>query len=89
MAKKRLSPNQLSEVKANFVGLKQIADYESLKDEYKVAAIQTIETELDALLVKEAQLSAQLDDTRDQIAAKGADFSERMVGATQQIIAQH
>ena len=55
MTKKRLSPNQLAEVKANFAGLKQIGGYSPLNAEYKVSAIESIETALEALLVQEAQ----------------------------------
>jgi hypothetical protein len=43
MIKKRLSPNQLAEVKANFAGLKQIGGYSPLNAEYKVSAIESIE----------------------------------------------
>ena len=87
--KKRLSPNQLAEIKSNFAGLKQISDYTSLKDEFKVEAIQTVETALDQLLVQEAQIETQLANLRDQIAEKGNELVQRMNGAAQQVIAQY
>ena len=88
MAKKRLSPNQLAEIKSNFAGLKQIQGYAPVKDDYKVTAIQPIETALDNLLVQEAQLDAQLSNVRDQIAEKGSEFVRKISGAAQQVIAQ-
>lgn len=88
MPNKRLSPNQLAEIKSNFAGLKQITDYAPVKDEYKVSEIEPIETALDNLLTQEAQLIAQLADVRDQIAEKGGEFSQKMTGAAQQVIAQ-
>ena len=88
MIKKRLSPNQLAEVKANFAGLKQISGYSPLNAEYKVGAIEAIETALDALLLQEAQVAANLADLRDQIAEKGTEFQQKIKGATQQVVAQ-
>lgn len=85
---KRLSPNQLAEIKSNFAGLKQIQGYAPIKDDYKVTAIQPVETALDNLLLQEAQLERQLADVRDQIAEKSTDLVRRMNGAVQQVIAQ-
>ena len=52
--KKRLSPNQLAELKSNFAGLKSVQGYSPIKDEFKVTAIEPVETALDNLLVQEA-----------------------------------
>jgi hypothetical protein len=89
MAKsKRLSPNQLADVKSNFAGLKQIAGYSPINGEFKVSEIEPIETELDNLLLQEAQIDAQLKDVRDRIANKSNEFVQKMNGAAQQVIAQ-
>lgn len=88
MTRKRLSPNQLAEIKSNFAGLKQIQGYAPVKDDYKITAIQPIETALDNLLVQEAQLETQLATVRDQIAERGGEFVQKMSGAAQQVIAQ-
>ena len=90
MAKKtRLSPNQLAEVRTSFEGLKSISDYDPIKPEFKVAAIEAVETALDGLTAQESQLLAQLGDVRDQIADRGTEFAQKMKGAAQQIIAQY
>lgn len=86
--KKRLSPNQLAEVKSSFAGLKQIAGYTPLKEDFKVSAIQEIDTALDNLLTQESQILAQIADLRDKIADKGSEYVQRMNGASQQVIAQ-
>jgi hypothetical protein len=86
--RKRLSPNQLAELKRDFAGLKSIANYTPIKEEYKIAQIQPIEDELDNLLVEEAQIEAQLASVRDRIADKGNELVQKMNGAAQQIIAQ-
>jgi hypothetical protein len=89
MAKnKRLSPNKLAELKGEFANLKTITDYTPLNDAYKVSAIDPVETALNTLLPQEAQIVAQLADIRDQIAAKGTEFAQKMKGARQQAIAQ-
>ncbi len=89
MARKdKLSPNQLAELKSGFAGLKGVAGYAPVKAEFSVATIQPIETAIDALTTQEAQLSAQLADVRDQLADKGAEFTQKMKGARQQSIAQ-
>ncbi len=90
MARKtRLSPNKLAEVKSSFAGLKTIGDYKSVKPEFEVSLIQAVETAVDDLTLQEAQLSAQLDDVRDQLADKGKEFTQKMKGAAQQVIAQY
>lgn len=86
--RKRLSPNQLAEVKASFEGLKSIAGYAPVKPEYKVSEIQPIEAAIDDLTKQEAQMLARLGDLRDQIADKGTAFAQKMKGAAQQVIAQ-
>ena len=86
--KRRLSPNKLAELKASFAGLKSIAGYAPVKTEYSVASIQPVETAIDNLTTQEAQLAAQLADVRDQLADKGAQFTEKMKGAGQQVIGQ-
>lgn len=86
--RKRLSPNQLAELKRNFAGLKSITNYAPIKEEYKIAQIQPIEDELDSLLVEEAQMEAQLANLRDRIADKGGELVQKMNGAAQQVIAQ-
>lgn len=89
MAKnKRLSAKQLAEQKRDFAGLKSIPNYSPVKAEFEVAAIETVETDLDKLLEKEAQILVQLGDVRDQIAAKGTEFVQKMNGAAQQVTAQ-
>ena len=87
--KKRLSPNQLADLKSDFAGLKSITDYTPIKKEFEVAQIQPIEDALDALLVEEAQIKVQLDNVRDRIADKGNELVQKMNGAAQQIIAQY
>ena len=84
----RLSPNKLAEVKASFAGLKGISGYAPVKDEFKVSEIQPIETAIDDLTAQETQLLVQLGDVRDQLAAKGTEFVQKMKGAGQQVIAQ-
>lgn len=89
MAKnKRLSPNQLAEIKASFAGLKSIDGYAPVNADFAVAAIQPIEAAIDTLTEQESQMLAQLADLRDRIADNGAEFSQKMKGAAQQIIAQ-
>lgn len=85
----RLSPNQLAEIKSSFAGLKSIEDYSPVKSEYKVSVIQLIETSIDELTLQESQLLAQAADLRDQIADQGTQFSQKMKGAAQQVIAQY
>ena len=89
MAKqKRLSPNQLSDIKADFAGLKSIAAYKPVNNDFEVSAIQVVEDSLEDLIMQEAQAIAHLADLRDQIAVKGTEFIQKMKGAAQQIIAQ-
>ena len=89
MARKtRLSPNKLAEVKNGFAGLKSISEYKPVKAEFEVSAIQAVETAVDDLTLQEAQLSAQLNDVRDQLADQGKEFTQKMKGARQQVIAQ-
>ena len=89
MAKnQRLSPNALAELKGEFTNLKNMADYAPFKDEHKVAAIQTVETALDSLIIEEAQAIAKLAALRDSIAESGTEFAQKMKGARQQVIAQ-
>ena len=87
--RRRLSPNELAEVKASFEGLKSITDYAPVKTEFSVSQIQAVETAIDTLTGQEAQLLAQLGAVRDQIADKGTEFSQKMKGAAQQVIAQY
>lgn len=84
----RLSPNKLAEVKASFAGLKTIDGYKPVNNEFAVAQIEPIETAIDDLTAQETQLLIQLSDVRDQIAAKGTEFVQKMKGAGQQVIAQ-
>lgn len=84
----RLSPNKLAKEKENFASLKQITGYDPRKDEYKVANIQTVVDRLDASLEREAQLNAELDTLRDQIAADCTALSEKNDGAALQVAAQ-
>ena len=89
MAKnKRLSPNELAELKGEFTNLKDMNDYAPFKDELKVEAIQTIETALNTLITDEAQAITRLTNIRDSIAEKGTEFAKKMKGARQQVIAQ-
>lgn len=89
MAKKtRLSPNKLAEVKASFAGLKSITNYVPVKSEFKVSEIEPVEAAIDDLTAQEAQLLAQLGDVRDRLADKGTEFTQKMKGAGQQVIAQ-
>lgn len=85
---KRLSPNQLAEVKASFEGLKTIADYAPMKSEFAVNAIQPTADALDNLLEQEAQMLAQLGALRDRIADTGTGFFQQIKGAAQQVTAQ-
>ncbi len=90
MARKiRLSPNKLAEIKGSFAGLKTIPDYKPVKAEFEVSLIQAVETTVDELTLQEAQLSAQLNDVRDRLADKGKEFTQKMKGAAQQVIAQY
>ncbi len=90
MARKiKLSPNKLAEVKSSFAGLKSISGYKSAKPEFEVSLIQAVETAVDDLTLQEAQLAAQLSDVRDQLADKGKEFTQKMKGAAQQVIAQY
>ncbi len=89
MAKKaRLSPNQLAEVKASFEGLKSIGNYAPVKAEFRISEIEPVEAAIDDLTAQEAQLLAQLGGVRDQLADRGTEFSQKMKGAAQQVIAQ-
>lgn len=85
---KRLSPNQLAQVKSEFAGLKTVAGYAPVNAEYKVNEIEPIETAIDELTGQEAQLLVQLADVRDQLAEKGTAFVQKMKGAAQQVTAQ-
>lgn len=89
MAKnRRLSPNELAALKNDFAGLKSIAGYAPVKTEFAVSAITPIAAAIDALTTQEAQLAAQLADVRDQLADKGTEFTQKMKGARQQVVAQ-
>lgn len=89
MAKnKRLSPNQLAELKASFAGLKGVEGYAPVNADFAAAAIEPIETAIETLTAQEAQLLAHLAELRDQIADNGAEFQQKMKGAAQQVIAQ-
>lgn len=85
---KRLSPNQLAEVKNAFAGLKSVDGYAPVNDDYKVSAIEPLEAALDELTVQEAQIAAQLAAVRDRIAETGTEFQQKIKGAAQQVIAQ-
>ncbi len=87
--KKKLSPNKLAEVKNSFAGLKAIGDYKPVKAEFEVKLTQAVETAVDDLTLQEVQLAAQLSDVRDRLADKGAEFTQKMKGAAQQVIAQY
>ena len=84
----RLTPNKLAEVKASFEGLKSIGNYTPVKAEFKVLEIEMVAAAIDDLTAQEAQLLAQLGDIRDQLADKGTQFTQKMKGAAQQVIAQ-
>ncbi|MDQ2746069.1 MAG: hypothetical protein M3T96_02275 [Acidobacteriota bacterium] len=86
---KRLSPNKLAAVKADFEGLKSISDYKPIKSDFEVTQIQPVADSIDNLLEQEAQILAQLGDIRDQLADKGTMFFQKMKGAAQQVIAQY
>ena len=86
--KMRLSPNQLAETKSGFAGLKGIAGYKSSNAEYDVAVIQPVKTAIDTLTAQGAKLLVQLGEVRDRIAANGIQFTQKMKGAAQQVIAQ-
>ncbi len=89
MAKKiRLSPSQLAEMKAEFQNLKTMDGYESHKPDFEVAAIQAVDTSIDALLAQEAQVKNQLASISDQIADKGREYIDKMNGAAQQVVAK-
>lgn len=87
--KKRLSPNQLADLKDDFAGLKTIQDYAPAKNEFKVATVQAVDNELDALLEGEAQAKVTLDNFRDRIADKGTEYTVKMKGVRQQVVAQY
>ena len=87
--KKRLSPNQLAREKGYFANLKKIADYDSRKPEYEVAAIEPVVNRLDANLEREAQLLAELAALRDRIADDSTLLVEKNDGAALQVAAQY
>ena len=90
MAKKRrLSPNALAKLKDDFAGLRGITDYRPTKSEYDVATIQTVDTTYDDLLDEEARAEAHLADVRNQIADNGTEYTLKMKGSRQQVIAQY
>ena len=86
--KKRLPPNKLAEEKRYAANLRAIQNYTPLRAEYSKEAVTAVEDELDALLEKEAQKLAELDDLRDRIADKGASFVEKNDGSVIQVAAQ-
>lgn len=86
--RRRLSPNNLAEMKASFAGLKSIASYKPVKPDFAVDSIQRVETAIDDLTAQESQLAVQLAEVRDQLADRGTEFTQKMKGAAQQVIAQ-
>jgi hypothetical protein len=87
--KKRLSPNQLAELKKDYAGLKTIDDYNPQKVEYKTEKVEEVDTKLDNLIDLRAQKKAELDNLDDEIADTGKDYTQVMKGARQQVVAQY
>ena len=87
--KRRLSPNALAKLKDDFAGLRGITDYRSSKADFEVPAIQAVDTAYDSLLDEEAQTEAHLADIRNQIADKGTEYTLKMKGSRQQVVAQY
>lgn len=85
---RKLTPNQLAEVKTSFAGLKGIDGYAPVNGDYAINKIAPVEAAIDNLMEQEAQLSAQLAGVRDEIAERGTEFVQKMKGAAQQVIAQ-
>ena len=86
--KKRLSPNQLAELKRDFAGLKTIENYESRNEDYKTEEIKIIDDRIDDLNDRRAQKKAELDDLDNQIADTGVEYQQRMKGVRQQVVGQ-
>lgn len=86
--KKRLSPNKKAELKGDLAGLKGISTYSPARDEFKTAAIEAVETELDNLDDQIDALEAQITELKNRSADKGELFAAKIKGARQQIIAQ-
>lgn len=86
--RKRLSPNQKAELKADLAGLKTIISYNPAKNELKTSEIEAIDTQLDSIDEQIVQTEAHLADLRNQSADIGSLYTKKIKGVHQQIIAQ-
>jgi hypothetical protein len=86
--KKRLSPNQLAELKRQYAGLKTIENYNPQKAEYKTERVEEVDNKIDNLIDLRAQKKAELDELDNQIADTGADYQKVMKGVRQQVVGQ-
>jgi hypothetical protein len=87
--KKRLSPNQKAELKADLAGLKTIADYRPAKDEFKTADVVVVDEQLDTVEEQISQTKAHLSDLLNQSADLGALYLKKSKGVRQQVIGQY
>lgn len=87
--KKRLSPNQKAELKADLAGLKTITGYRPVKDEFKTEAVIAVDEQLDSVDEQISQAEAHIADLRNQSADLGALYVKKSKGVRQQIIGQY
>lgn len=86
--KKRLSPNQLAELKRDYAGLKTIDNYDPQREEFAEAVVAAVDTKIDNLYDLEAQKKAELDAIGNQIADAGKEYTTVMKGVRQQVVGQ-